>query len=156
MKLNSTPALAAMILAAALLLVSFVGGIGPSPASAAPAAIPTPVSVTHSGIRSSVVTFLNKAVVTGTGCGPLINIADHAKIDLQWVIDQGTTPNTTTLALRFTNDGTNLATGATVVSGNNADATDMNQFAVFGRQACVHATVANTNPVTITAIGVAK
>jgi len=79
-------------------------------------------------------------------------------MDLQWGIDQTllTTMNTTTLKLQFSNDGVNWIDGASFVSANVADANDMQQYAIFGRYARVYADVSNTNPLTLTVIGVAK
>lgn len=154
-----------MIGAALLALVLFAALLAPmlnSPASAAPAEAPaaavTPVAgVVHSGVRGDVVTFMQTEVITADGCSALVNIQDHAKVDLQWVIDQGTT-NTTTYSLRWTNTGSknNLITDATVVSANAADATAGGQFSLFGRQACIYHDVTNSNPQTVTFIGVAK
>lgn len=138
-----------------LLLIALLLGQPTLPATAAPQAIPTPVSVTHSGVRSDIVTFWDGEVITEDGCSPLLNIADHSKIDLQWTVNQ-TTTNTTTFSLRFSNDGEALAVGATVLNANAADATDMQQFAVFGRQACIYADVTNSNPIEVTFVGVAK
>lgn len=126
--------------------------------TAAPQAAVTPVAgVVHSGVRSDVLTFWSTEVITADGCSALLNIQDHAKIDLQWKIDQGTT-NTTTFTTRWTNDGAvaNVVTDATVVSANAADATAGGQFSLFGRQACIYADVSNTNTLTVTFIGVAK
>lgn len=50
----------------------------------------------------------------------------------------------------------NTKHGATIVSANAADADALAQFAVYGRYTNVYADVTNTNPVTITVIGVAK
>jgi len=157
--MNIRKNLLALVATAALLVFVGLVAFGPSHnASAAPQAAVTPVAdVVHSGVRSDNLTFWTTEVITEDGCSALLNIADHAKVDLQWVIDQGTT-NTTTFSLRWTNTGStaNLITDATVVSANAADATAGGQFSLFGRQACVYADVANTNPLTITFLGVAK
>jgi hypothetical protein len=150
----------AVLLALAVLLI-FVAllSFGPNrEATAAPKAAVTPVAgVVHSGVRGDTLEFWVTEVITADGCSALLNVADHAKIDLQWVIDQGTT-NTTTFTTRWTNTGSaaNLVTDATVVSANAADATAGGQFALFGRQVCVYADVANSNELTVTFIGVAK
>lgn len=151
--------LSVLVATAALLLFVGLVSFGPSyNASAAPQAAVTPVAnVVHSGVRSDNLTFWTTEVITQDGCSALLNIQDHAKVDLQWVIDQGTT-NTTTFTTRWTNTGStaNLVTDATVVSANAADATSGGQFALFGRQACIYADVSNTNTLTVTFIGVAK
>lgn len=141
------------------LFVALVAFAPSAQVSAAPQAAVTPVAgVVHSGVRGDVITFYSAQVITADGCSALMNIQDHAKMDLQWVIDQGTLTNTTTFTSRWTNTGSaaNLITDATLVNANSADATAGGQFSLFGRQACVYADVTNANPVTVTFIGVAK
>lgn len=144
----------ALVLVAALVF-SLSGGAADR-AMAAPVPAPTPVTATDSGGNNSVATFWAAEAMTATGTSSIQNVIDHERIDLQYVIDQGTTPNTLTLKLQFSNDGTNWIDGATVVSSNAADANAMQQFAVFGRYARLHATAGNSESVTVTAIGVAK
>lgn len=157
--MNIRKNLLALVVTAALLVFVGLVAFGPSHnASAAPQAAVTPVAgVVHSGVRSDNLTFFSTEVITQDGCSALLNIQDHAKVDLQWVIDQGTV-NTTTFTTRWTNTGStaNLITDATVVSANAADATAGGQFSLFGRQACIYADVSNTNTLTVTFIGVAK
>jgi hypothetical protein len=149
----SIVALAAILLAA-LLTPIFLGQA--VPATAAPAAAPTPVSINHSGVRSDIVTFHSSDVITADGNSGVQSVADHAVIDLQWVIDQGTV-NTTTFKLQFSNDGVNWVDGATIATSNAADVNSMQQFAVFGRWARINRDVSNTNTLTLTTfIGVAK
>ncbi len=121
-------------------------------------AAPTPVSATYAGGISGVETFWDDAVLTTTGGSSVQNIQDHEAIDLHYVIDQGqTTINTTTLKLQFSNDNTNWTdAAAAIVTSNTADANVMQQYAIFGRYARVHATVTNSDPVTVTVIGIAK
>jgi uncharacterized membrane protein len=146
-------ALAAILVIVLMSTLSYM-----TPATAAPAAAVTPVAgVVHSGVAGNTVTFWSTDVITADGCSALQNIEDHAKVDLQWVINQGTV-NTATFTTRWTNTGStaNLVTDATVVSANAADVTAGGQFALFGRQACIYADVTNSNPLTVTFIGVAK
>lgn len=146
------------VLVPALLMVGLAFWVGSPPAvagpMAAPAAIPTPVSVTPGSGAPQVATFWKGSVLTATGAGAEAIIAGE-KVDLQWVIDQ-TAVNTVTLKLQFSNDSTNWVDGATFVTSNAADAGDMQQYAVFGRYLRAHATVANSNPVTVTVIGLVK
>lgn len=148
-------AVAVAVLLFAVLVLS-IGG--PANVTAAPAAIPTPVSVNHSGSFADVNNFYVTSVITADGGSNAQNIQNHQVADLQWVIDQTllTTMNTTTLKLQFSNDGSNWIDGATFVTANVADAGDMQQYAIFGRYARVYADVSNTNPLTVTVIGVAK
>ena len=64
--------------------------------------------------------------------------------------------NTTTLKIQYSNDGANWADGATIVSNNAADATDMVQLNNYGRYTRVYATLSGSDPVTITVLAVAK
>jgi len=144
----------AVVLFAALVLTM----TGPANVTAAPSAAPTPVSVNHAGTFADVPVFFSTQVLTADGGSSVQNIQNHQVVDLQWGIDQTllTTMNTTTLKLQFSNDGVNWIDGASFVSANVADANDMQQYAIFGRYARVYADVSNTNPLTLTVIGVAK
>ena len=144
----------AVVLFAALVLS--MGG--PANVTAAPSAAPTPVSINHAGTFADVPTFFATQVVTADGGSSVQNIQNHQVVDLQWLLDQTllTTVNTATLKLQFSNDGSNWVDGATFVTNNAADAGDMQQYAIFGRYARVYADVSNTNPLTLTVIGVAK
>ena len=144
----------ALVLVAALIFS--MSSVAPDTAMAAPAPAPTPVSATDSGGNNAVVTFWSGEALTATGASSIQNVMDFERVDLQTTIDQGTTPNTVTLKLQFSNDGTNWIDGATVVSANVADAGAMQQYALFGRYARLYATAGNSESVTVTAIGVAK
>lgn len=142
------------LVVALVCLVGLSVSMGAGPALAAPQAIPTPVSVTPGNGAPQVATFWRAAPLTASGAGTEAIIAGE-KVDLQWVIDQ-TAVNTVTLKLQFSNDSTNWVDGATFVTNNAADAGDMQQYAVFGRYLRAYATVTNSNPVTVTVIGVVK
>jgi len=121
---------------------------------AAPAAIPTPVSITPGSGAPQLVTLFNANVSTADEGGPAAVIAGE-KVDLQWIIDQ-TDVNTVTLKLQFSNNGVTWIDGAAFVTSNAADAGDMQQYAVFGRYLRAYADVSNSNPVTVTVIGLVK
>ena len=144
----------ALVLVAALIFS--MSSVAPDTAMAAPAPAPTPVSVSDSGGNNALVTFWSGEALTATGASSVQNVMDFERVDLQTTIDQGTTPNTVTLKLQFSNDNTNWVDGATVVTANVADAGAMQQYAVFGRYARLYATAGNSESVTVTAIGVAK
>jgi hypothetical protein len=150
--------LAAVAVAVVLFAALALSMGGPANVTAAPAAIPTPVSVNHAGSFADVPVFFSAQVVTADGGSNAQNIQNHQVVDLQWIIDQTllTTMNTTTLKLQFSNDGSTWIDGATFATANVADAGDMQQYAIFGRYARVYADVSNTNPLTVTVIGVAK
>lgn len=122
---------------------------------AGPMAAPTPVVSGYSAKPASELTWLAGVATTADGGSTALNVAGWQATDIQYVIDQGTT-NTVTLKLQFSNDGVNWTDGATLVTDNAADASVLSQAAVFGKWARVYADVTNTNPVTITAIGIMK
>ena len=49
-----------------------------------------------------------------------------------------------------------VCTSQEIAENNVTDTNDLQQFQLFGRHACVYADVTNTNPVTITVLGVVK
>lgn len=148
MKSKTTVILAAALLFAALLFSS----LNMPYASAAPSAAPTAVAVDRSTAPASVAVIANDAIVADgiIGC---TNSASHEKADIQYVIDQ-TLINTVTLTLQFTNDtpgsGASYTDGVAIVSSNTADAASLNQFQLFGAWTCIHANVANANPLDVT------
>jgi hypothetical protein len=153
----------ALILGGVLAVTMFVAllGLMGSPSTyAAPSAAPTPVSnLDRGGLAAKTITLWSAQVMTADGNSSVQNILTHDAVDLQWKIDQtlkDAVMNTTTLKLQYSVDGTNWVDGASFVSANVADVGDLQQYALFGQFLRVNADVANTNPVTITVIGVAK
>lgn len=148
------------VIAGVVLFLAVLATIGGNGASAAPSLIPTPVSVTaRSASPAKAVVFYSGSTVTTAVASNAQGIAEYEIVDLQWIIDQtvlASGANTTTLKLQFSNDGVNWVDGATAVSSNAADAVDMQQYALFGQFVRVHTTLGNTNPVTITVLGIAK
>jgi hypothetical protein len=128
---------------------------GGASTSAAPAPAPTPAADINVATNSSFVTFFLSRVVTEDVASPWIDASRFEFADVQYVIDQSGT-NTTTLKLQFSNDGVNVVDGATLVSANVADASGLNQQALFGRYARVYADVSNATATTITANAVVK
>ena len=123
---------------------------------AAPAAIPTPVSVTRPA-GDGFVTFnpFSTTVVDGDTTSTCYDVGGRSVIDLLYVIDQ-TDVNTVTLTSKWSIDGTTTVSGINLVATNAADASDITQLQVFGRYFCVLADVANTNDVTVTVQAIAK
>ena len=156
MRKNSLVMAGAFALVLVAALIFSMSSVTPDTAMAAPMPAPTPVSATDSGGNNAVVTFWSGEALTATGASSVQNVMDFERVDLQTTIDQGTTHNTVTLKLQFSNDGTNWIDGATVVTANVADAGAMQQYALFGRYARLYATAGNSESVTVTAIGVAK
>lgn len=147
---------------ALLLLVALLTAIpGYGPVAAAPAAAPTPVSVTRpmGGGEFQVVTLFNTVAITADTTSSCFDIGKFAVADVQYTIDQtlaDSVMNTTTLTTKWSVDGGTLVSGVNVVASNVADATDMQQVQLFGRYMCLTADVSNANPVTITARAIAK
>lgn len=145
-----------------LLLVSFFGAIALMPSSntqAAPAAAPTPVAAVQRSPAPEFPVFFNNKVLTADTRSSCFEVPDYAVVDLQYIVDQtlvDLAANTTTLTLQWSNDNINFVNGLAVATNNVTDTNDLQQFQLFGRHACVYADVTNTNPVTVTALGVVK
>lgn len=149
--------------AAAILVIVLLSTLSyQSPATAAPMAAPTPVSVTSAGVRSAVAEFWTTDVITSDRCSPGLSTLDHEKMDLQYVIDvRAGSVNTTTFSLRHSNvdntyDTTNWNTDKNVSSAISADGSVSQQYQIYNRWNCIYADVANTNPITVTFIGVLR
>lgn len=125
------------------------------PVQAAPPAAVTPVANVNARDLARVMNFmLATRVTTNTRACQVAGV--HEVADIQYVIDQATATNTLTLTLQYSNDAANFTSGPDLVGANSADADSLAQYAVFGQYACIYATVANTNPVTVTVIGLGK
>lgn len=142
------------VIVALVLVVALLAAMPMQRADAAPNALVTPVTV-YAGNTGQIQAFYQASARTADAGSAQVTILDGEKMDIQTVIDQGTV-NTVTLKLQFSNDGTNWTDGQTVVSANAADATALGQYNLFGAYARLYVDVANTNPVTITAIGVVR
>ncbi len=133
---------------------------GTGPATAAPAAAPTPIaSINTSQQTASEAAFMDNVALIADGNSASVLVKDFEFTDIQYVIDQtiaDSVMNTTTLKLQFSNDDTNWTDGAAIVSANVADASALAQHALFGKFARINADVSNTNPVTITVLAVLK
>lgn len=148
-----------MIAVVVLMAVAMFGALSiNTPTSAAPAAIPTPVAGTYTGgTMARVVTLYDSNVTTSTAFGGNpINVLTADRIDLQWIVDQPTSVNTTTVKLQFSNDQINWVDGATVLNANAADAADMQQYNLFGAYVRANIDATNTNTVSVKLIGVIR
>jgi hypothetical protein len=146
-------ALAVAVVAGALLIGVLFGPAGPG--QAAPLAVPTPLAETAGGGDYLNVVFWSADALTADGGSNALQLPGYEVLDLQYIIDQGTT-NTTTLKIQFSNDNTNWSDGINIVANNAADANGMVQVNNFGRYTRLYADVTNTNAWTITARAVAK
>ena len=122
---------------------------------AAPGAAPTPVANILTSNQAAYFRFQPAtAIAADTNTGS-VNLSQFNSVDLQYIIDQGTT-NTTTLTIQWSNDGSNWVNGPALVSNNAADASDITRIPAFGRFARINQDVTNSNPITITLLGLAK
>lgn len=150
-------AVAAVVLVASLLAVFAMVPSGST--QAAPSFAPTPVAAVQRSQAPEFPTFFNAKVLTADTRSDCFEVPDYAVVDLQYTVDQtlvALAPNTTTLTLQFSNDNVSFVNGLAVATNNITDTTDLQQFQLFGRHACVYADVTNTNPVTLTVLGVVK
>ena len=128
----------------------------PAPSTmAAPAAAPTPAASGFASRAPTELTWSSAVATTADGGSAALQVAGYTVADIQYVIDQGTV-NTTTLKIQFSNDNVNWTDGATLVTDNAADASVLSQVAMFGKWARIYKDVTNTNPVTVTVIGILK
>lgn len=137
------------------LLVGSVLSIQTSGVQGAPSAIVTPIAQYMRQPAPKVINFWASPTALTEDTRSCVNIDGYNTLDLHWVIDQGTV-NTTTLKLQFTNITGNYIDGVAVATANALDASNMNQFNLFGRNVCLLADVVNSNAWTITAVGLAK
>ncbi len=149
-------AVSAIVIAVAFMVtITLIGGqveveAGPLPA-------PTPL-VTGYNTQSVYypVNFWSSKTITQSQASSAFVLAKYDAVDIQYNIDQGTTPNTITLKIQHSNDAVNWTDGATMVSNNVTDASVLNQYLNFGIYTRLYATVAAADPVVVTCIGVAK
>jgi hypothetical protein len=120
-----------------------------------PLMAPTPVSVSAAAAASGEAVLFSTSVLTADTYSARVPVAAFQRTDIQHVLDQ-TDVNTVTLTLQFSNDGENWTDGAALATSNAADAALLQQVAVFGKYARVYANVTNSNPLTVTVIGVLK
>lgn len=151
-----------VVAAALILFVSFLALFALAPAQAAqpvPLAAPTPVAAVVRSTQPEFPVFFNERALTADARSSCFEVPDYSVVDLQYLIDQtlvASAANTTTLTLQWSNDNANFVNGLAVATNNTTDTNDLQQFQLFGRHACIYADVTNTNPVTITVLGVVK
>lgn len=122
----------------------------------APEMAPTPITQGPYNPNPRVVNLWRPATALTSDTRKCADIGGYNTLDLHWVIDQGTAVNTTTLKLQYGNFPDSYVDGASFASANVADVTNMQQYNMFGRYLCVYADVANSNPVTVTVVGLVK
>lgn len=125
-------------------------------AGASPAPAPTPISAPGAAGSPLNVTFINAQAMAASARSNPIELSAYNRLDLQYVIDQGSDVNTATLTMQTSCTGQNWDPGVAIVSNNAADASAVVSLPNFCRYTAISATLTNTNPVTITVKGVAK
>lgn len=144
------------VIGALVLVLMLSWGMQLPNAYAAPNLVPTPVAGVIAGSPSAQnAVWMSNLVLTTDGNSRSVNLGNYAKADVQVVVDR-TLVNTTTLKLQFSNDNTNWTDGATIGSALVNDTSTLAQYAIFGRYTRVNADVTNSNPITITVLGLAK
>lgn len=150
------PVLAVLAIAILFIAALTLSVQAPTEVMAAPAAAPTPVSVSAADGSPEVLTFADAVVMTADGVvGSELPVYAVQRLDLQHIVDQ-TVANGTTVTLQYSNDGVNWVNGPTVATVVSTDLNDMQQYATFGRYNRFLADVTNSNPITITLIAVGK
>lgn len=143
---------------AALLLIAVLSTIGNFQAQAAPPPAPTPLAdyIVESG-APRIVTFQSATAIAADTNTSAIDLlyAGVGVLDLQYVIDQGST-NTNTLTIQYSNDNSNWVDGLALVTNNVADASDITRVPVFGRYMRVEQDLTTTDTITITLVAVGR
>ena len=152
----ATAAAAVLLVASLLAVFALVPTTG---TQAAPSFAPTPVAAVQRSPAPEFPVFFRGNVLTADTRSSCFEVPDYSVVDLQYLIDQTlveTTANTTTLTIQFSNDLVTFVDGVNAVTDNAADASGLVQLQLFGRHTCVYANVSNTQPVTVTVLGVVK
>lgn len=143
------------VIVGALLLAALWGAMVGGGGSAALAAAPTPVSIAQPvGLQPQLYTLFAGNSITQSAQGQCWELGKWAIADIQTTVDVSN-PQTVTVKIQYSNDGTNLVDGANVATGS-ADASTLYQAPLFGRYACAYATLGTSAPVTVTVTGWAK
>jgi hypothetical protein len=147
---------AGAIVALMLMVMALLLGAPAQPAAAD--TVPTPISAQAGSGSSSYlnVVFWSADTLSASAASSAMQLPGYDSLDLQYVIDQPTTVNTTTIKVQWSNDNSNWSDGPTIVSSNAADADSMVQLANMGRYTRLYATQTGTSAVTITVKAVAK
>lgn len=158
--MKSNRGMAALLGTLIFALVLFAGAFygGPQSAEAAPAAAPTAITIYSGAGSPQVANFLNARRIVNTTPVYSVqqNLQSSEKVDLQWVVTQAT-PNAVSIQLQYSNDGVNWIGGPYPISTPNATPqNDMQQYPVFGRYGRIAVVASNTNPVTVTVLGLGK
>lgn len=124
-------------------------------AEAAPALAPTPVANLVGSDSAVAITFQALTPLAADTATVGYRAENSEWCDVQHIIDHGTV-NTTTITTQFSNDRVNWVTGPALVTASAADGTDLTRIPLFGRYVRFNQDVSNTNPISITLLGLCK
>lgn len=131
------------LMLALMLLALMVGAVSIAPLAPAQAA-DAPLTVIT--VNTAAIT----ASTNWTGRVWADGYDQHTTADIYWFIDQGGTPNTLTVKLQTSPDGTNWADHTTLVSNNVADANSYTSKSIVGKFFRLTGTAGNSQSVTPT------
>lgn len=144
-----------LLLGVMLVLALFTGSLLQTPVEGAPLGAPTPISQYPTNPEPRMVSFWSAASLTADARSTCFDLSGYNTLDVHYILDQGTT-NTATVNLQFSNIPGSYVSGVAMVTANAADATDLKEFNLFGGRTCLFADVTNTNPLSVTVVGLAK
>lgn len=130
-----------------LLFVLALTAITSGPVAAAPAAAPTPVSVSAGSAQPDLFTAYTEEAIAADERSGCVDVSKFQRADVQYLVDVGEV-NTTTVTMQFTNDKVTYIDGLAVASAIVADGSTMQQYAVFGKFMCFYVNLTNTEPIT--------
>jgi hypothetical protein len=139
-----------------LLALSALLNSGATPSYADTVPTPAAVQAGSGGTGWLAVTFDSADAMTADEGSSGFQLAGYDTLDVQFIVDQGTSTNTTTVNVQWSNDNSNWSDGPAIVSANSADADGMVQVANMGRYTRIYYNVTNSNTVTWTVKAIAK
>lgn len=148
MRKNFAILLTIVAILAVVLLAPLQYGI---PATAAPAAAPTPVAgmIERSASSPGYIIYTDPISITADTRYCPAQTWQYDVLVLEYAINQGTV-NTATITFQHSNRQQRYADGLDVVTANAADTAGMQEFPSWGRFTCLFVDVTNSNPLSIT------
>jgi hypothetical protein len=129
---NLAPIVGVVGLVGLAALVLVFSGLVANPASAAPPAAPTPITVNYSPDGNFFPVISSQSVTADVSYEVPVSMAGFEYADVQYLVDHGT-PNTTTVTIQFSNDKVNWVSGPAVISASATDTGSITRFPLFGR-----------------------
>jgi hypothetical protein len=142
-------------------LIAILGGLGlfaGQGAQAAPPAAPTPVANILDTDNAVFFNFQTATALTADANTTGIEVLPFDSLDVQVVADVTivTEPNTTTLTIQYSNDGSNWSDGLALATSLATDTVSITRVPVFGRYMRVEQDVSLSDPITITLSAVGR